>query len=44
MTEWYALRVGLVESVMRGENGDGPLISRRVLREYQVNNDVRTSD
>jgi hypothetical protein len=43
LTDWYAPRVGLVQSVVRGHELNGPLISRRVLREYHITNDVLTN-
>jgi hypothetical protein len=43
VTDWYAPRVGLIQSLVRGNNINGPIISRRVLREYGINNDVSTN-
>jgi hypothetical protein len=34
--DWYAPSVGLVQSVVHSGNSDGTVISRRVLRAYQV--------
>jgi len=43
LTDWYAPKVGLIQSVVRGRDIDGPLISRRVLLDYHINNDVQTN-
>ena len=34
--DWYAPRVGLVQSVVHSGNSDGAIISRRLLQAYQV--------
>lgn len=43
LTDWYAPQIGLIQSIVRGKDINGPLISRRVLREYHITTDVLTN-